>query len=766
MSGEVGVDLRLPLLAAVAWTCVIATKLVPASGRVALLMITVCGLIAFVRRIPPGPLRRTVLGAGSLGAVVMCGVMVRGTIVQESWVAVVARQGASAELVVEVRSDPRVRPGLEDDRATVRAEATWVEARGQRSTARVPVMLVLSAPLAEGLRVGGVYRIQARLASSPFPDAAATVIVRSPPATLRGPGWTDRAAETVRSAIRNAAVGQNRASGLVPALVDGDERSLPTAVVDDFQRAGLTHLLAVSGTNFVLLGSAWLGVARWCGARGRALVPLGLIGIVALVVLARAEPSVVRAALMGGVALLGLGQGQRAQGVRALSACVCLIMLFSPDLALSPGFALSALATGGILCFGGRWRDALACWMPGILAEAIAVTLAAYIACLPLIVAISGRLSLIAIPANLVAGVVVGPATVLGFLGGATGLIAPGLGRLVAAPAAWCAWWIVGVAHTAANLPHPDVGLGSNQVLLSVLVVVSIVVAVGLGWLLRRPLLAAPLLALTSAASLVTIPQGAWPPAGWVFVACDVGQGDGLVVRLGEGRALVIDTGPDPSAMRGCLRDLGIRTVPVLVLTHFHADHVNGLSGVLDGAQVGAIAVTDFAEPRPRAEFVHRLAVAAHVPIQVAEPGEQRTDGDATWEVLAPLAPPPSGSDSPPNDASVVILVRVRGIRILLMGDEETGSQTLLASTYPGIKADVLKVAHHGSAKQDPDLIRSLGAPDAIISAGRGNRYGLPKPATLALLAQAGMRVHRTDVDGPQAVIIGRDGRISVVARG
>lgn len=218
--------------------------------------------------------------------------------------------------------------------------------------------------------------------------------------------------------------------------------------------------------------------------------------------------------------------------------------------------------------------------------------------------------------------------------------------------------------------------------------------------------------------------------------------------------------------MRGCLRDLGIRTVPVLVLTHFHADHVNGLSGVLDGAQVGAIAVTDFAEPRPRAEFVRRLAVAAHVPIQVAEPGEQRTDGDATWEVLAPLAPPPSGSDSPPNDASVVILVRVRGIRILLMGDEETGSQTLLASTYPGLKADVLKVAHHGSAKQDPDLIRSLGAPDAIISAGRGNRYGLPKPATLALLAQAGMRVHRTDVDGPQAVIIGRDGRISVVARG
>lgn len=764
MTGEDRLDLRLPLLGAVAWTSALTATVVSETGQLALLLVVACGLVVVVRRSPPGPVRRTGIGVGCMAAVVMGGVMMRGSVVHESWVAVVARQGASAELVLQIRSDPRIRPGLEDDLATVRAEVRWIEARGRQSGARVPVMAVMPAPLARGLQVGGVYRVQARVVSSILPDSAATVIVRGPPALIGSPGWTDRAAQTVRSAIRDAAVGQNPAAGLVPALVDGDERALPTAVADDFQRAGLTHLLAVSGTNFVLLGSAWLGLARWCGVRGRALIPLGLIGIAALVVLARAEPSVLRAALMGGVALLGLGQGQRAQGVRALSACVCLVMLFSPELALSPGFALSALATVGILCCAGPWREALSRWMPTVLAEPVAVTLAAYVACLPLIVALSGRLSISAIPANLAAGLVVGPATVLGFLGGAVGLIAPAVGRLVAAPATWCAWWIVEVAHTAANLPQPDIGVGSGWVLLGLLVVASIALAVGLGWLLQRPLVAAPLLALTSLASLVSVPTGSWPPAGWVFVACDVGQGDGLVVRLGQGRALVIDAGPDPAAMRGCLRDLGIRTVPVLVLTHFHADHVNGLSAVLDGADVGAIQVTDFAEPRPRAEFVGRLASAAHVPIHVAQPGQQVTDGDATWQILAPLAPPPSGSDSPPNDASVVILVRVRGIRILLMGDEETGSQTLLESTYPGLRADVLKVAHHGSAKQDPELIRSLGAPDAIISAGRGNRYGLPKPSTLALLAQAGMRVHRTDVDGAQAVVVGRDGAISVVA--
>lgn len=759
-------DLRLPMLAASAWASAIATTAVPAGSRVLLLVLVVVAAVVVVRRASQGRSRRTAATVAVLGIAVAIGVALRGAVVHESWVAVMAKQRAMAELVVEIRSDPKVHPGREEDRATARASVISIEARGMRSIARVPVLLALSARDASGLRVGARYALTARLATSSFPGTAATVVVGARPQLVRPPSRSDQFAERVRDAIQRASAGQTRAAGLVPALVDGDERSLPSGVQDDFQAAGLSHLLAVSGTNFVLLGSAWLAIARWCGIRGRGLLPIGLTGILALVVLARAEPSVVRAAVMGGVALVGLGQGRRGQGIRALSACVCLVMLFVPGLAISPGFALSALATGGILLFAGPWRDALARWMPTLLAEAMAVTLAAYVACLPLVVALSGRLSLVAIPANLAAGVVVGPATILGFLGGAVGMLAPGIGRLVAAPATWCASWIVKVAHTAAGLPHPDVGVGGGTVLLGVLVVLTVVVGMSLGWLLRRPLVAAPLLVVSLVATVVTLPGGSWPPAGWVMVACDVGQGDGLVVRLGDGRAMVVDTGPDPSVMRACLRDLRIREVPFLVLTHFHADHVDGLAAVLDNARVGVIQPTDLPDPPGKADSVHRLAAAARVPIRRARPGDQGAEGDVRWQVLAPLGPAPDASESLANDASVVLLLEVRGIRLLLMGDEETSAQQLLHSSYPDLKVDVLKVAHHGSAKQDPELVTSLGARHAIISVGKGNDYGHPKPATLALLRRAGLQIHRTDLDGAIAVVVDPAGELRVIARG
>lgn len=765
MNDGAPLDVRLPVLAAGAWASAIATHLVPSETRFSLLALIGLAFV-FVLLRSSGAKRRTVATAGLLWLTVAIALAVRGEVVDESWIATAASDRASATLTVRITSDARVKPGLNEDRATVHATTISTAARAHRSSERVRVVLVLPAAATSDLEVGARYRVHARLATSPFADTAATVIVNDRPIRVRGPGWIDRASAHVRDAMQEATRGQTDSAGLVPALIDGDERAVPSGVEADFKTAGLTHLMAVSGTNFVLLGAAWMALARRVGVRGRGTIPIGLLGIVALVVLARAEPSVIRAAVMGAVALIGLGHGRRNQGVRMLSACICLVMLFQPELATSPGFALSALATAGILVFAGRWRDAMASWMPTILAEAIAVGLAAYIACLPMIVALSGRLSIVAIPANLAAGVVVGPATVLGFVGGVVGMVLPALGRVIAAPATWCASWIVEVAHFAARAPHPDVGLGVGAVVVALLAAAALLLASNLERVLLRPKVALPALSVSMLAGFVTVPMGSWPPTGWVFVACDVGQGDGLVVSLGEHRAMVVDTGPEPEAMRRCLRDLRIREAPTLVLTHFHADHVNGLSSVLDSTKVGTIVVTNFAEPKARAAFVQEKANAAHVTVEQAQPGTQHTEGDVTWQILAPVEPPEPSSESPPNDASVVLLVQTHGIRILLMGDEETDTQRVLYETYPTLKVDVLKVAHHGSAKQDPDLIASIGAKHAIISAGTGNSYGLPKASTLALLTHAGMQIHRTDLGGAQAVVIDQAGSIRVIAHG
>jgi competence protein ComEC len=264
---------------------------------------------------------------------------------------------------------------------------------------------------------------------------------------------------------------------------------------------------------------------------------------------------------------------------------------------------------------------------------------------------------------------------------------------------------------------------------------------------------------------LVPVPTLGWPPPGWVMVACDIGQGDGLVLNLGGGNAVVVDAGPDPDLMDHCLDRLGVRAVPVVVISHFHADHVDGLAGVLRGRRVGLVETSPVPDPDGGAALVRSVAQRAGVPVRTVEYGETTKVGSVRWQVLAPVRLSYADSESVPNDASVVMLVEVRGVRLLLMGDEERPSQADLRRTTTALHADVLKVAHHGSSKQDEHLVRALGARLAVISVGVDNDYGHPAPSTLHLLRDAGMRVRRTDLEGDVAVVVDADGGLRSATR-
>ena len=265
------------------------------------------------------------------------------------------------------------------------------------------------------------------------------------------------------------------------------------------------------------------------------------------------------------------------------------------------------------------------------------------------------------------------------------------------------------------------------------------------------------------------LPSPGWPPRGWVLVACDVGQGDGLVLNAGGGAAVVVDAGPDPPAMDACLDRLDVHALPVVLLTHFHADHVDGLPGVLDGRRVGELDVTGVDDPTYGAREVRTWASRARVPVRVPAYGEVRRVGDVEWQVIGPVGTAASGEHgeegSAANNASLVLLVEVRGVRVLLGGDMEPEAQQRLDASLPGLRADVLKVPHHGSRYQDPDLLDGLGARLAVVSVGRENDYGHPATATVALLRRAGMRVERTDRDGDVAVTV-EGGRLEVARRG
>jgi competence protein ComEC len=369
----------------------------------------------------------------------------------------------------------------------------------------------------------------------------------------------------------------------------------------------------LSGANvaIVVAGVIWPLRRRAVDRRGQAAVAgLALAGFV---VLAGPGASVLRAAAMGVVTLLALASGRERAAMPALGAAVLVLLTAEPRLAADAGFTLSVMATAAIVLLAPSWSRGLrrrGC--PTVVADALAVSAAAGLATAPVLAGISGQVSLVSLPANLLAAPAVAPATVLGLLAAVVSPLATTPADGLVWLAGWPLRWLVSVAERAAALPDAVVAWKGGTA--GALVLVLLLLAAG-GALWRFGRLRA--VALAAAVGLVVLGwplrQAAkgWPPPATVVVACDVGQGDALVVPTGPAEGLLVDTGPEVGSIDRCLDRLGIDRLRMVLLSHLDADHAGGLAGALAGRVVDVVATGALSPADDRRGAVDRLAARA-----------------------------------------------------------------------------------------------------------------------------------------------------------
>jgi len=580
-----------------------------------------------------------------------------------------------------------------------------------------------------------------------------------------------------------------REAALARGFVLGEDEEVDAVTVEDFRRAGLSHLLAVSGQNVGLLALLVMPPLAALGMPLRVRLAWVLGAIVVYVPLAGAGPSIVRAGVMGGLTVLATLAGRRSSRLFGLAAAAIVTLAIDPRVAADVGWQLSFAAVVGIVALATPLRRALGGrgWR-GALADGAALTVAATLATAPLIAFHFEAVSTMTLVANLLALPAVAPAMWLGMLAALGGQV-PGFP--VAALNAIAAPLLAYIAQVAEWCGHPSwaylrVRLGIGGLVGSYAALAGAAVAIPTLRRRRRlatlrakvdgtpgadgPKLEADLpisahrhprrwVALALAAlTLVLVSAGGGgagsaPVSGLRVSVLDVGQGDAILLQPAHAAAVLVDGGPPGGGLASKLREAGVRRLGLAIVTHEQSDHAAGVEELL-----GSLPVDRLLYGRLSRRLRGEAAAAGAVPTRVAE-GDAARSGALLLEVLWPppelLAEPPAGAD--PNAQALVLLTRWHRFSMLLTADAEAEAVPI----DPG-PLDVLKVAHHGSDDAGLGALIERTSPRlAVISVGEDNPFGHPTPATLATLAAHHVPTLRTDRDGT-ITLEARDGKVEV----
>jgi competence protein ComEC len=561
-------------------------------------------------------------------------------------------------------------------------------------------------------------------------------------------------------------------ASLLSGILLGNDQGIPSRLLEDFNDTGTSHIIAISGYNFSIITSMLFRRLRaWMPPRRAGALALAII--IAYTVLVGASAGVVRAAIMGGLLVVGGMLGRRPFLPASLMAAGISMTAVNPLVIDDVGFQLSFAATWGLVLYAEplerrtlaalshlvnqRWAERLTRW----LSEALLLTIAAQITTLPLVIYHFGRLSLVSLLTNLLILLVQPPLMALGGLATAAGLLFLPLGQV----AAWLSfpflWWTIRAVEATARFPGASIEANLSRPGL----VATYAIIAGLTWMvprlggsegLRRGLTARLALTASLAAAatslLLAISLMGSLPDGRLHVAfLDVGEGEAILVQTPSGRHILVDGGPDPALLRSHLgRELSFwrRSLDLVIATHPDGAHVNGLPAAMASYRIGALITNGQTDGPTAWEEMLALAERAGIPVVTAVRGQTITTGDGvTLEVLHPGDRLAEGSD----DNSIVLQVRYGDATFLLTGDAgQEVEATLIEADLP-LQSTVLKAADSGDREgTSQPFLEAVDPWIVVFSLGDASHNPNHHPAERVLERVAGMgcAVGRTDLQG------------------
>jgi competence protein ComEC len=537
-------------------------------------------------------------------------------------------------------------------------------------------------------------------------------------------------------------------AGLLLGLLLGDDSRLDPGLERDFRAAGLSHLLVVSGGNVAMVLAPVLAAAALLRLPPWAKFAVGFGAVAFFTILTGAEPSVLRAGVMAGIALVGVLAGRPRTTSSILAAAVLGLLILDPWLVWSVGFQLSVTATAGMVALASPLAERFGRLLPDPIAAAAGATISAQLGVTPILLYHFHEVPLATLPANVAAFPMVAPSLLLGAAAAGTGLVWFSLGKMVATVAVLPMRWLELVADRLGKAPvgYLTADGGPLVLVFGTALVMAVIVWIRTGWKPPRTatVVAVALLPVFIWASAL----GSGPPDGFTVRFFDVGQGDAALLTTPEGATVLVDGGPERDQVATELSALGIKRLDVVVASHPHADHIVGLPSVLARMPVGLLVQPGCEEEEfsPLQADLDRAIADEHVEVRNPRAGDTFWLGVLRLDVLSPDRCW-TGTESDANNDAIVLRATYEDDVVLIASEPEEPAQEWLLESGVELGADVLKVPHHGAATSVPEFFDAVDAEVAIVSVGE-NDYGHPTAFTLDALTASGAEVWRTDRHG------------------